>query len=106
MCYYYIVSLPVILKQPDPATVNVFKTVKFSCTIKGYDIADVTWRKVGSDGLPLTAAIMTKWLSDEVISTLTITLAAGYYSGKYYCVVTNEAGQIISNSASLFVKGI
>ena len=96
---------PIIVKHPDATTVTVYKTAKFRCTAKGYDITDISWQKAGSFELPLTAKTMIKQSSDEVTSILTITAAAGYYSGKYYCIASNKAGKIYSNNATLFVQG-
>ena len=96
---------PVIVKHPDAAIVNVFKTVTFSCTARGYDIIDITWRKIGSSVLPVTATKTIRWSLNEVTSILTITVAAGYYSGKYYCTATNKVGPASSNNATLLVQG-
>ena len=102
---YYTVGQPVIVKDPDSTTVTVFKTATFSCTAKGYNITDILWQKVGSSGLPSTTKTVMKQSSNEVTSILTITVAAGYYSGKYYCIASNKAGKAYSKNATLFVKG-
>ena len=105
-CIYYTVGRPVITKHPDAITVNVFKTAIFRCTAKGYDITDIIWQKVGSSRLPSTAKTVTMTQSlNELTSSLTITLAAGYYSGGYYCVASNKAGKEYSNTATLLVQG-
>ena len=97
---------PVIIKHPDVTTVAVFKTAIFRCTAEGYDITDIIWRKVGSPRLPLTAkTVMMKQSLNEVTSILTITIAAGYYSGEYYCIASNKAGKVYSNTATLLVQG-
>ena len=98
-------GLPEIIKHPEDVTVVVFKTATFKCTIKGYDITNVTWRKVGSSKLPQTAEKVINQSLNHVTSILTITLAAGYYSGKYYCIASNKAGKVSSNNATLFVQG-
>ena len=105
LCCCHTANIPVIVKHPDSTAVNVFKTVTFSCTARGYDIINITWRKVGSSTLPITATNMTKKSLNEVTSILIITLAAGYYSGKYYCMATNKFGLAISNNATLLVQG-
>lgn len=102
-----IVHRPVFTKHPVAATVNISLNVMFSCTARGYDITNVTWMKVGSSRLPLTAMteLSFKRSRSRVTSILTITNTAGYYSGKYYCMATNKAGQTYSNQADLLVQG-
>ena len=102
---YYTVGQPVIVKHPDSSSVPVFKTTTFSCTAKGYNITDILWQKVGSSRLPSTIKTVMKQSLNEVTSILTITVAAGYYSGKYYCIASNKAGKAYSKNATLFVQG-
>ena len=103
--YYVVVNLPTFLKHPGGVTVNISTNVTFSCVAKGFNITDLVWRKVGSSRLPLTATTITEWSLNEVTSILTITKTAGYYTGKYYCLATNKAGEKSSDQAKLLVQG-
>ena len=100
-------NLPVFLKHPGSATVNISTNVTFSCTAKGFSIIDVVWRKVGSSRLPLATTIITKWSwsSSEVTSNITFIKVVGYHMGKYYCTAMNEAGETSSKQADLLVQG-
>ena len=63
--------------------------------------------KETSSRLPQTSVITTSTSPDknEITSRLQISKVIGYYSGRYYCVAKNSAGNVSSNSANLYVEG-
>ena len=99
-----VVSLPVVLKHPSAAIVGIFQSAVFECSFQSFGAFKVVWKKDGHS-LPATASeIVTK--SNHIITTvLEINRTVGYYSGKYYCVADNIAGQALSHAADLHVQG-
>ena len=55
--------------------------------------------------MPITAVLTEEKSLNEISSILEITKTVGYYSGKYYCVVENKIGSVVSQTANLFVQG-
>ena len=98
-------SLPLILNHPKDKSVNLFDPVVFECIAEGFGFVTITW---GRDGykLPSTATTQTTISNSKIASSLKITKTTGYYSGRYYCIVKNEAGVTVSHHANLQVKGI
>ena len=103
----YTVSQPVILNHPVATNTSVYSSVQFSCTARGFRLIDIVWMKETSSMLPRTSVITTSTSPDknEITSTLQISEVIGYYSGQYYCVARNSAGNVSSNSANLYVEG-
>ena len=94
-----------IINAPKSVKVETFESVMFRCVAEGYGLITVTWKKVGSV-LPLTATINNSGSVGKVTSVLTITRAAGFYSGQYYCIARNKAGPVRSHYANLYVQGM
>ena len=102
---YILASPPVFIQHPISRTVEAFSSVMFECKVQGYGYINIEWRKFGFD-LPRTANINNINSTNEVISVLNITSTVGYYSGQYYCIATNSAGQTaVSLYANLSVQG-
>jgi len=104
---YYIphaVSLPVVLKHPSAATVGIFQSTMLECSFQSFGILKVYWKK-NDHSLPTTASERVINSGHIVTSVLQINRTVGYYSGKYYCVAENIAGQVLSRAADLHVQG-
>ena len=80
-------------------------TAKFECQASAFGNVEVVWKRVYAK-LPIKSMITTKIQSDKITSILSITRTNKYYEGGYFCVVTNDAGNAISNQAHLYVKGM
>ena len=104
-CCCYVVPLPVITRHPVNLTVHVYATAQFECEASAFGNVEVIWKRVYSK-LPITSMITTKVQFDKITSILAITRTHKYYEGGYFCTVTNDAGNVISNQAHLYVKGM
>ena len=100
----FVVSPPLIIKQPASTTVEPFGRVMFECRVQTVGKTSIVWEKDQSS-LPVTAAIDNITSLNEVTSILTITGVNGFYRGFYYCIAKNKAGQTMSRYASLSVQG-
>lgn len=104
-CCHYVASLPVITRHPSNLTVHVDTTAQFECEASTSGSVEIIWKRVDSK-LPITAIVTTNVQFDKVTSILDITSTSEYYEGRYFCIVTNGAGNAISNQGHLIVKGI
>ena len=73
------------------------------CTASGYGLIKIVWKRVNYS-LPVTADVTEEKSLNELSSILKISEIVGYYSGQYYCIVENEAGNVTSRTVNLFVK--
>ena len=85
-------------------SINVYKSVLFKCSASGFGVLKIFWKRI-EHNMPLTAKMAEKKSLNKITSILKITKTAGYYSGQYYCVAENEAGEVISRTARLHVQG-
>lgn len=83
---------PTISAQPSHQTVTAGQTATFTVTATGTAPLSHQWKKDGTDIPGATA------------STLTITDAQASDAGSYTCYVSNAAGNITSNAATLTVN--
>ena len=84
--------------------VNVYESVSFNCIVHGYGDLKIIWKKVNHN-IPITAEVTEEKSLNKISSFLKITKSVGYYSGQYYCVVENEVGKVVSQTAKLHVQG-
>ena len=98
------VSLPVVLKHPDPASIDLFQSAVFECSFQSFGALKITWKKDGHL-LPSKASKSVTSSKNTVTGRLQINRAVGYYSGKYYCEAENIAGKVVSRTAVLHVQG-
>ena len=97
-------SLPRITRQPDDVNATTLcNFASFVCAAHGYGLIKIVWKRVNYT-LPVTADVKDKKSLNELSSTLTISEIVGYYSGQYYCIVENEAGNITSKIVNLCIK--
>lgn len=85
-------SAPVITSHPQSTTVNAGASVTFSVTASGTAPLSYQWRKNGSN------------ISGATSSTYTINNVNTSHNGSYSVQVSNTAGNVISNSATLTVN--
>ena len=97
-------SLPKLLKQPNDINTYLYRTVSFECAAQGFGGMKIKWRRA-EHNMPITAIVTEQMSLNGISSVLKIYGAVGYYSGRYYCVVTGKAGSIVSRTASLRVQG-
>ncbi|MEK4364113.1 immunoglobulin domain-containing protein [Paenibacillus sp. FSL M8-0212] len=83
---------PAITSQPSDQTVTEGQTATFSVTASGDAPLSYQWKKSGTDITGATSAI------------LTVTNAQAVDAGSYTVKVTNTAGNVTSNAASLTVN--
>ena len=101
---FFTASLPKIMRQPDDVNVTTLcNAASFVCTARGYGLIKIVWKRVNYS-LPVTADVTEEKSLNEISSTLTISEIVGYYSGQYYCIVENEAGNVTSRIVNLCVK--
>ena len=93
-----VVSLPVVFTHPSAAIVGIFQSAVFKCSFQSFGYMKVVWKKDGHS-LPAKATDTITRSKNIVTSRLQINRAVGYYSGKYYCVAENIAGQVASLAA-------
>ena len=98
------VSLPVVSKHPDPASVGIFQSAVLECSFQSFGAIKVAWKKDGHS-LPPKASETVTSSKNIVTSRLQINRAVGYYSGRYYCEAENIAGKVVSHTADLHVQG-
>ena len=83
---------------------TVHDSALFNCTAYGFGMTNIVWRRAKYN-MPITAEVTEQRSLNQILSTLKITEVIGYYSGQYYCIAENEGGKVVSQSASLYVKG-
>ena len=96
--------MPTITIQPNNENITLNKSVSFKCIVRGFGVLKIVWKRVKHD-MPITAEVTEKMTINKITSILKITKTAGYYSGQYYCVAENEAGEVVSLTANLHVQG-
>ncbi|MFF2481308.1 S-layer homology domain-containing protein [Paenibacillus sp. NPDC058071] len=89
---------PSITSQPDNKTVTVGQTATFSVTASGDAPLNYQWKKDGN------ALIDGGNISGATTATLGITNAQPSDAGNYTVVITNAAGDVTSNAATLTVN--
>ena len=97
-------SLPVFLRHPVDAKVEVYKSVSFLCEVSGFGNITIIWKRIGFK-LPITSKISVSKAGDMVTSILEITRTSGFYAGQYYCISKNSAGEVRSQIAKLTTQG-
>ena len=97
-------ALPIIVRQPRSAAVEIYGVATFECIARSYGSASVTWRRLNSE-LPVTADVKNTKSSRGVRSILRIERSIGYYKGYYFCVITNTVGMISSRFAYFNITG-
>jgi PKD repeat protein len=91
LCTLTVIPLPVITSQPKDTLAAEKKTVSFSIAATGFNLRYL-WVHNGKDTLPLTT------------NTLTLSNIAPSDSGdSIWCIVSNDAGDVKSATARLYV---
>ena len=98
------VLTPTILEQPSSMNISVYKSVSFKCSVQGFGVLKIVWKRVKYH-MPVTAEVAEKRSLNKVTSILKITQTTGYYSGQYYCVAENQFGEVVSQVANLYIQG-
>ena len=94
--YHYIIDPPVITNHPTDNVVPLRKSITLLCSGCGMGTLIYYWeRSSGSSWITVS--------NDNVLYTTNITLAIGQYI--YRCRVSNEAGSVVSNNATVTVYG-
>ena len=96
--------MPRITNQPNNKSIAFNKSVSFKCTVCGFGVLKIVWKRVKYH-MPVTVEVTEKKTVNEIISILKFTKAAGYYAGQYYCVGESEVGEVVSQTANLHVQG-
>ena len=97
-------QLPTILEHPNNMSIDLDESVSFKCTASGFGVLEIVWKRVKHD-MPVTAEVIEEKSLNKITSILKFTKTAGYYSGQYYCVAENEAGEVASQIANLHIQG-
>ncbi len=101
--FTFVVSSPIIIKQPDDVNVAVYNSASFMCAACGYGSIKIVWKRVNYT-LPITADVTEEESLNQLTSTLRISEIVGYYSGQYYCIAENKAGKVTSKVVNLHVQ--
>ena len=101
---FYIVALPVIIRQPSSIVVPIFSIGSFECTARSYGIVSTTWKRLNSE-LPESVNITEFQSLNELTSVLRLE-NVGYYKGFYYCEIENSAGIVNSTFAHYDISGM
>ena len=87
---------PVISEHPNDMNISVFHTALFKCSAYGFGVVKIVWKRVKYN-MPVTAEVTEeKEIPNGITSVLKIISSVGHYSGQFYCIAENEAGQNIS----------
>ena len=97
-------SLPTISEHPNDMNTSVLNSVSFKCTAHGFRVLKIVWKRV-KHNMPVTAEVTKRESLNKITSTLKFTKTAGYYAGQYYCVAENQAGEVVSRIANLYIQG-
>jgi pectin methylesterase-like acyl-CoA thioesterase len=90
---------PIITNEPANQVVNVGQSVSFSVLAGGVPNPWYQWKK---NGVPISPAAN----NTATNATFTISSAAGSDIANYSCMLTNQAGQTNTTSASLVVNSV
>ena len=91
------VDLPVITNHPANSSVPIGNSITLTCTAIGIGALVYSWEKSsGGSWTIVSNANTTSYTTDT-------TLAIGQYM--YRCRVSNEAGSVVSNNATVNVYG-
>ena len=94
---YNLIGFPTIMNHPIGDNVIVGKSITLMCEAKGLGIPLYSWeRSVGSSWTTVSNDNTTSYSTDA-------TLAIGQYM--YRCKVSNDAGSVVSNIATVNVYG-
>ena len=97
--------MPKITKQPNNKNISTNESVSFKCTVCGFGVLRIVWKRVKHDMIPVTAEVTENKSLNNITSILKFTKTAGYYAGQYYSVGENEVGEVVSQIANLHVQG-
>ena len=100
---------PIITAHPKPTRDFATYSASFSCSAKGKGDVKISWRR--EDGEALASKAVTAIQdsgNDEMTTTgfLIISDVTAYDMGKYCCVASNEAGEVVSDCAQLTVQSM
>ena len=85
--------------------ISLFQSALFKCSAYGFGVVKIVWKRVEYN-MPVTAEVTEeKENPNNITSILKITSSVGHYSGQFYCIAKNEAGEVISQAANLHIKG-
>ena len=100
-----IVMLPEVTIEPESfVEAETCGEAVLKCTASAYGNLVVEWKKINGK-LPETTEIsITKSLNQRV-TKMTITKAAWYHKGDYYCVAKNDAGEVNSSLVHVNITG-
>ena len=101
---YFIVTSPLITRQPRSTVVEAGNVAVFECAAVSYGTTSITWKKMNAR-LPITTSVTTQRLLNEITSVLRIQKTIKYYEGNYYCVIENSVGQVQSSFAYCEITG-
>ena len=97
--------MPRITNQPNNKNISINESVSFKCTVRGFGVLKIVWKRVKYD-MPATAEVTEKKTINEITSILKFTKTAGYYTGWYNCVGKSEGvGKVTSQTVHLLVQG-
>ena len=97
--------MPRITNQPNNKNISINESVSFKCTVRGFGVLKIVWKRVKYD-MPATAEVTEKKTINEITSILKFTKTTGYYTGQYYCVGKSErVGKATSQTVHLYVQG-
>ena len=100
---FFVVALPVIIRQPSSIVVQVFDIGSFECNARSYGDVSISWKRLNSK-LPESINITESISLNEITSVLRLE-NVGYYKGYYYCVIENSVGTVNSALAHYDISG-
>ena len=92
----YFTVPPSISTHPSDVNISVGSTATLTCSADGCGTLMYSWERSGSGWTPLCNANSPSYTTNS-------SMAVGQYT--YRCVVRNEAGSVVSNSATVNVYG-
>lgn len=100
---------PTIIAHPKPTVDIAPYSASFSCSAKGMGNVKISWKR--KDGQALSSKAVTAVQdggNDEMTTTgfLIISDITAYDMGKYCCIASNGAGEVVSDCAQLTVQSM
>ena len=100
---------PVITASPKPTVDIAPYSASFSCSASGMGNVKISWKREDGQALPSKAVTAVQDSGNDEMTTtgfLIISDITAYDMGKYCCVASNEAGEVVSDCAQLTVQSM
>jgi hypothetical protein len=95
---------PVVIRQPDPATVDENGVAKFRVAVLAEALPTFRWQRMASGASTWTDVSDGSGFSGTTTPNLTVTATAAMNGSQFRCAAANAVGSAVSSGASLTVS--